>query len=195
MNPQALHESLSAAMDNEADELELRRVLAASQDPQARATWARYQLARAALHRELLEPRLDLSLAVAAALDAEQAPAPRRRLPLAMLGRVAVAASVTLAVLVGVRFYNDSASGDAAAGRLAASQALPASSLPQLQEPAVLAGYSLQEAPSQQARAAVPGASQWHQQRLPDYLRQHAREAALNEGPLPYARAASLEDR
>ena len=55
MSREALQESLSAVMDNEADELELRRVLAAAgDDAELRGTWSRYQLARAVMHKELL---------------------------------------------------------------------------------------------------------------------------------------------
>src|SRR5690606_12635887 len=191
MNREALHESLSAVMDNEADELELRRVLAASEDAELRATWSRYQVARAAMHKELLEPRLDVAGAVFAALDKE--PVPARRLGAwPALGRVAVAASVTLAVLVGVRFYNEA---DATGAQLAERGAVPTSVMPQVQESAVLAGYSLGEVEQPQAGRSAQGASEWHQQRLPSYLRQHAQEAGLSEGPLPYARAASLENR
>ena len=40
-------------------------------------------------------------------------------------------------------------------------------------------------------------ASGWYEQRLPNYLRQHAQQAAAsgNDSVLPYARAASLENR
>lgn len=193
MNREALHESLSAVMDNEADELELRRVLASSEDAEVRATWSRYQLARAAMHKELLEPRLDVAGAVFAALDNEPLPAPRRS-SWQVLGRVAVAASVTLAVLVGVRFYNEADAGLAGA-QLAERSIAPSSAMPQLQESAVLAGYPVGGVEQPQAGRPAQGASEWHQQRLPSYLRQHAQEAALSEGPLPYARAASLENR
>lgn len=193
MNREALHESLSAVMDNEAEELELRRILAASEDAEVRATWSRYQLARAAMHKELLEPRLDIAGAVFAALDNEPLLAPRRSAWQA-LGRVAVAASVTLAVLVGVRFYNEADTG-LAGSQLAERSIAPTSAMPQLQESAVLAGYPVGGAEQPQASRPVQGASEWHQQRLPSYLRQHAQEAALSEGPLPYARAASLENR
>lgn len=192
MNREALHESLSAVMDNEADELELRRILAASEDSELRATWSRYQIARAAMHKELLIPNLDVAAAVSAALDKEPVPARRAGL-LRSVGRVAVAASVTVAVLAGVRFYNASEAG-AGAQLAERPAAAPASTLPQVQEPAVLAGYSLSAEPGEAAQAAE-GPSQWHQQRLPGYLRQHAQEAGLSEGPLPYARAASLENR
>ena len=108
MSRENLQESLSAVMDNEADELELRRVLNASDASEVRATWSRYQLARAAIHKELLEPRLDLAAAVSAALADEAVPVVKKRFqaPWRTLGRLAVAASVTVAVLAGVRLYN-----------------------------------------------------------------------------------------
>ncbi|HTF85759.1 MAG TPA: sigma-E factor negative regulatory protein [Cellvibrio sp.] len=69
-----LAESLSALMDNEASELELQRVLKASDaDSEVKATWSRYQVARAALHRDL--PMLevgDFAARVSAALEQEE---------------------------------------------------------------------------------------------------------------------------
>ncbi|MGG2831208.1 RseA family anti-sigma factor [Pseudomonas aeruginosa] len=60
MSREALQETLSAVMDNEADELELRRVLAAcGEDAELRSTWSRYQLARSVMHREPTLPKLD----------------------------------------------------------------------------------------------------------------------------------------
>ncbi len=69
-----LAESLSSLMDNEASELELQRVLKASEsDSEVKATWSRYQVARAALHRDL--PMLemgDFAARVSAALEQEE---------------------------------------------------------------------------------------------------------------------------
>jgi len=106
MSREALQESLSAVMDNEADELELRRVLSAFDDTQTRDTWSRNQLARAVMHMALLIPNLDIASAVSAALAEEQTPAKVVRGPWRGIGRLAVAASVTVAVLAGVRLYN-----------------------------------------------------------------------------------------
>ncbi|MGE8393899.1 MAG: sigma-E factor negative regulatory protein [Pseudomonas sp.] len=196
MSREALQESLSAVMDNEADELELRRVLNAVDDPETRATWSRYQVARAAMHKELVLPQLDIASAVSAALVDEAAPAKVSRGPWRSLGRLAVAASVTVAVLAGVRLYNqDEISGAQLAAQQPAQQGL---SLPQAQGPAVLAGYSESaEQPGPMANGVLQGQTGWHDQRLPGYLRQHAQEAALKgtESALPYARAASLENR
>ncbi|UUY06621.1 anti-sigma factor [Pseudomonas sp. J452] len=196
MNREALQESLSAVMDNEADELELRRVLAASEEPELRATWSRYQIARAVMHKELLEPRLDIAAAVSAALADEALPEKAAAGRWRGLGRLAVAASVTVAVLAGVRFYNqDELSG----AQLAQQAAQPNLVMPQVQGPAVLAGYTTSSEPMSQGPQlnVQQPASGWHEQRLPAYLRQHAQQAAASgtDSALPYARAASLENR
>ncbi|KAF0863407.1 sigma-E factor negative regulatory protein [Pseudomonas sp. LD120] len=195
MSREALQESLSAVMDNEADELELRRVLNAVDEVETRETWARYQIARAAMHKELLLPRLDIAAAVSAALADEAVPAKVARGPWRSLGRLAVAASVTVAVLAGVRLYNQ----DEIAGVELAQQAgQPTLATPQAQGPAVLAGYNeSSEATGPMVNGVLQGQPGWHDQRLPSYLRQHAQQAALKgtEIALPYARAASLENR
>jgi sigma-E factor negative regulatory protein RseA len=196
MSREALHESLSAMMDNQADELELRRVLAASgEDAQVRATWSRYQVARSAMHGELLEPRLDLASAVSAALADEPVPVVEsvRQGPWRSIGRLAVAASVTVAVLIGVRFYNQD---EVTGSQMAQQTNQPMLSIPQVQGPALLAGFTAESeaATAESGAVAQPG---WHEQRLPVYLRQHAQQAAMSgaDSALPHARAASLEGR
>ena len=58
-------ESLSALLDNEADDLELRRVLNSYEsDPETRAIWARYSLAQALLHEETVPVNSALSARV-----------------------------------------------------------------------------------------------------------------------------------
>ena len=156
MSREVLGESLSAVMDGEADELELRRVLgAAGEDPELRARWARYQLARSVMHQQAVRPGLDLAAAVSAAIAAEEvsveaplAIAPVRR-GWSQIGRLAVAASVALAVLAGVRFYNAQNDAAVVAPQLAqeAPQAQPAAVQPALpvvtapKGPAMLASY------------------------------------------------------
>lgn len=157
MSREILDESVSAVMDGEADELELRRVLAAAgDDPQLRQRWARYQLARDVMHRQTVAPGLDLAARVSAALDAEPAVTAAAPAPAAaaaaprparwglQLGRLAVAASVTLAVLVGVRAVNEQ--GTAGVAPQIAQQAAPLQqSLPPLavpQGPAMLATFT-----------------------------------------------------
>jgi len=199
MSREALYESLSAVMDDEADELELRRVLAASgDDAELRRTWSRYQMARAAMHKELLEPRLDIATAVSAALANEAVHRTRRLSWWGAVGRVAVAASVTVAVLAGVRLYNQKGPDEMMGQGMAQQAAQPSLSVPQMQGTPVLAGYSENAEPSPAAPPAEAGkGADWHEKRLPIYLRQHAQQSAVNgvETVLPYARAASLENR
>ncbi|MFP3517253.1 RseA family anti-sigma factor [Pseudomonas sp. SIMBA_077] len=196
MSREALQESLSAVMDNEADELELRRVLNAFDDTQTRATWDRYQVARAVMHKDLLIPRLDIASAVSAALADEQTPAKSTRNHWRSIGRLAVAASVTVAVLAGVRLYNQD---DIVGAQLAQQGNQPSLSAPTVKGPAVLANYSesSDQGTGPMANGVLQGQAGWQNQRLPGYLRQHAEQAAVKgtESPLPYARAASLENR
>lgn len=203
MNQQVLQQSLSALMDNEADELELHRVLKATDEPELRAAWTRYQVARAAMHNEAAFSSVDLSGQIMAAIDAEPvlvapvtsassgAIVPRKTGSMAWLGRVAVAASVTLAVLGGVRFYNqDALPQDALVAQ--SEQRLPATA--QAQGSVVLASYNAQ-GQSAPVAETVAGQESWYERRLPSYLRQHAQQSSVNktESGLPYARAASLE--
>jgi sigma-E factor negative regulatory protein RseA len=163
MSREALQESLSAVMDNEADELELRRVLSAVEDSVARATWSRYQVARAAMHKELLNPHLDLASAVSVALAEEAAPARVAPRPWRSLGRLAVAASVTLAVLAGVRLYNQN---DISGAQVAQQAPQPVLVAPQAQGPAVLAGYTESDS-SDAAKAPVLRSQEGWQQQAP----------------------------
>lgn len=197
MSRENLLESLSTVMDNQADELELRRVLAASDDPELRATWSRLNIARAVMHKEQLYPFLDIASAVSAALADDAAPVvqqPQRSL-WRTVGRLAVAASVTVAVLAGVRLYNQD---DIIGTQLAQQANQPVLNIPHVSGPAMLAGFN---APVELVAPAVSavgkGQPGWHDQRLPAYLRQHAQQAAMSssEGALPFARAASLENR
>lgn len=202
MSAQTLQESLSALLDNETDELELRRLLAVSDDGAMRATWARYQVARAVLHKDLLLPHLDLAAKVSAALAEDAAPAlaappvTARRLPWAGLGRVAVAASVTVAVLAGVRLYNQD---DITSTQLAQNSGRSMLATQPLQGPAILAGYTPNAGVERGVQGNVARTAEltWQQQRLPAYVRQHAQQAAAAGGQtaVPYARAASLDAR
>lgn len=109
---QNARESLSALMDNEGDELELRRVLKSLDDePDAADTWRRYHLMRSMLRRENdIDTSTDLSVGVMARLQDEPLPLAesstqgRRSLPLAR--SAGVAAAVSLMVITGVQFYN-----------------------------------------------------------------------------------------
>lgn len=202
MTNESLRESLSALMDDAAEQLEVRRVLhAGEQDPEIRRSWERYQLARSVMHKEPWQTGIDLSAGIAAALADEPplkaAPAARSTRWKVQLGRVAVAASVTVAVLVGVRMVNqDPAVNNTMA---AVERSVPAAGAPVMPAPqigvagAVLAGFSSHADQKPQVPSNEPSA--WQEQRISDYLRQHAEQNAQAAPQLvPYARAASLEN-
>lgn len=205
MSQDILKQSLSALIDDESDELELRRILNASHDPELRASWSRYQIARAAMHNAPFSANIDLSANIMAAINAEPALSVTQTEQhqtathtakisrFSGLTRLAVAASVTLAVLGGVRFYNQ----DAVQQETLVAQSelrLPAINNSQPNSPVVLASYSAQGETAPMAQA-VSGQDSWYELRLPNYLRQHAQQASVNktESGLSYARAASLE--
>jgi sigma-E factor negative regulatory protein RseA len=196
MSRETLQESLSALLDDETTELELHRILAAKDDAQLRATWSRYQVARAVMHKELIEPGLDLAASVSAALDDEPVHAVKKARPVWQgLGRFAVAASVTVAVLGGVRLYNQ----DQVAGmQLAQQESQPMQVVPMAQSPVVLASYNplAESHPAASSQSDLAG-GEWYKQHVPGYLRQHAQQAsfAAPDAALPFARSASFEGR
>jgi sigma-E factor negative regulatory protein RseA len=139
-----LAESLSALMDNQASELELQRLLKATQeDADLKAAWSRYHLARSVMKKEAVKPAPgDLAARIYAALEAECAqkvqPAALANTSIgsktatavanlndwwANLGRVAVAASVAAAVIIGVQQFQQQPlqTGDLVASRDAVS--------------------------------------------------------------------------
>ncbi|WP_447556253.1 sigma-E factor negative regulatory protein [Vreelandella sp. EE22] len=109
-------ESLSALMDGESDELELRRVLKSlSDEVDAADTWRRYHLARSMMQRERsVDVSMDLSVGILARLEKEPAPVLEESKSdvTSKTGRVSfvrgagVAAAVSLMVITGVQFFN-----------------------------------------------------------------------------------------
>ncbi len=130
-------QSLSALLDGESDELELRRILRSSEtDPELLQTWGRYNLVQAALHSEAVSlSSSNIAQRVAAELEAE---APLKRasgFSTAVanlsdwqkgLAKMAVAASVALVFLVSL----DSLSGPASQAPVAAVDTSSASITP-----------------------------------------------------------------
>lgn len=137
---QNARESLSALMDNEGDELDLRRVLKSLEDsPDAAESWRRYHLMRSLIRREPgIDVASDLSAGVMERLQEESLPereaesSTRGSLPLAR--SAGIAAAVSLLVITGVQFYNDGLPGGSGAdfaggeGTQAAPASLPVSS-------------------------------------------------------------------
>ncbi|PCF97313.1 sigma-E factor negative regulatory protein [Vreelandella nigrificans] len=118
---QNTRESLSALMDGESDELELRRVLKSlPNDTDAAETWRRYHLARSMMQRERdVDVSVDLSAGIMARLRDEPAPslldepkaAPSRVNNVSFARGAGVAAAVSLMVITGVQFFGGSDSG------------------------------------------------------------------------------------
>jgi sigma-E factor negative regulatory protein RseA len=105
---ESLNESLSALMDGEATDLELRRLLK-SEDKSLEDRWHRYQIASAAIRGDYkLGKPVDLSASISAAIEEEPALNVKAKDKggnfWSNFGRFAVAASVAGAVVVGVQF-------------------------------------------------------------------------------------------
>ncbi|HEY6529591.1 MAG TPA: sigma-E factor negative regulatory protein [Cellvibrionaceae bacterium] len=118
-----LKESLSALMDNQANDLELRRILKQlPEDKEIGATWHRYQLASTLIRRnETALLKLDLSAAISQAIASEpiwgngsaevvnvsQRESKSTPIWLRWGGKSALAASVALAILVGAQQFSN----------------------------------------------------------------------------------------
>lgn len=174
-------ERLSAVMDGEAGELELRQALASlDKDPELAARWSRWHLAQSALRGEpAAAPRVDLLAGINARLDAEPA-APARPAWFRPVVSVAVAASVTLATVFAWQAWNASTvpAGNAVADGQTVAMA-----------PMVVVRDDGEElvVPAEGAGAAAPTAAQ---DRINAYLARHVQSAA---GMASYARVVSLE--
>ncbi len=146
---QNARESLSALMDNEGDELELRRVLKSLDDePDAADAWRRYHLMRSLLKRETdVDMTADLSAGVMAQLQDEPAPLPQqtpaKRRSLTLGRSAGIAAAVSLMVISGVQFYNGASPLGGGEAPVATNAAAPASNAAGIES---LAGVSGQGA-------------------------------------------------
>ena len=187
-----IKESLSALVDGETDELEVRRLLnQLEQDDAVRDTWQRYQMIGALL-RDEPAVNVDLSRGIAQAIAGEPMDEVVR-LPqqavrggghrMRWLASGAVAATVTLAVLVGVRVTQD----DRETVQMAqTSQQMPASADIAGRSPVQLAEVSAEQVDPQQLEQA--------QRKLQEYVMQHTEQAAMSGGGsiMPYARVVNF---
>ena len=208
---QPIRESLSALLDEEADELDLQRIINGMDgDDSAVTTWQRYNLASASMRNELDQfSNIDLSGRVRSALaDDIQAAGGGAggnfRTWLKPFASVAVAASVTAVILTSTQLFNAVSNP---AGTPSTPDVLEVSgNVSPMVAGAQSVGFggsaSLAQVRSQpmiQANAAAVGnrsaADEMARQRLDFYLRNHAENAALNtsSGMLPLARTALVE--
>jgi sigma-E factor negative regulatory protein RseA len=190
-----LKESLSAVMDGEADEFEIRRVLnEAADDAELRGVWERYHLVRSVMRGEGRMLRADkLSARFWTQIDAGEealvdstdestnASAGRSRAGWTTWGQriagVAVAASVAAAVIVGFRADE--------------SPAVPAPKIAVVEQAAPPASMALFD---DEARGqAVPAALDLQQRA---YMLHHARHVALNNGSVvPFVKVAAFQSK
>jgi sigma-E factor negative regulatory protein RseA len=195
-----LRESVSAVLDGEADDLELRRLLASAEHQEIRAAWRDYHLHRDSLAGvDMRFAHIDISMRVQSALAEEQRPAAvhlqRWWRPLAS---VAVAASVAAVVAVGVRGVSVGSNQSfgtvgtevAQAPAPSAGRVYPAQSGPVLGNVPV----SAQLSDLAVLRPASANPDELAQQRLQHYLLRHTERAALNNGQglISFARVSEL---
>ncbi len=195
-----LKESLSAVMDGEADEFEIRRVLnEAANDPELRGVWERFHLVRSVMRgegRNLAVANLsarfwtEVDAADATASDTSAEPVdvqPRAaRGGWATWGRgvagVAVAAGVAAAVVLG---FGGNEIPDVAAPQVVSVQRGAAIA------PAVSVALFDNEARVRPPRPAAPDL-----QRAQAYMLHHAHHVALtNRSVVPFVKVAAFESR
>lgn len=219
-----LKESLSVTLDGQASDLELRRILdGVGYDDELRATASRYQLIGDAIRGETNQfAGVDLSSSIMGAIEREdqaqetwQKPAAQQQEPpqgktsvigmlddwWGSLGRVAMAASVAFAVIIGVRTLQPESEDVTVAYNdpgLTISQPIQLSGQNNYGATGIRAGYSSRQHGSvtpEQLAYAQSVADQAMKERFRAYALQHAEMSALNggQGVLPFARLTSFD--
>lgn len=186
-------ETLSALLDDEAEDLEVRRVLrdldAGSEDGEAlRSQWYRLNVARTAMHGEGVVDIPDFAARVAAAIEGE--PAQQAGLPggwRRAVGSFAVAASMAAVVVVGGQRFG-SEDGGARVAPLPVGVVNTVGAVP------VQASFGTRDLPALQP-ADRTAYRELARQRLRRYSQEHAEHASLNtpQGMLPFARVPVIE--
>ncbi|MEM1189570.1 MAG: sigma-E factor negative regulatory protein [Pseudomonadota bacterium] len=187
-------EALSALLDDEAQELELRRLMRACESDdessaELRDEWYRHQLVRAALHGESPVHAPDFSKRVADALDGQELDvAPGGTGLRRAVGSFAVAASVAAAVFVGGQQLGGAA-GEA--GRVAP---IPVGVVNTVGAVPVRASLGTSGVPTLEP-ASRTAYRELARQRLRLYSQEHAEHASLNtpQGMVPFARVPVIE--
>lgn len=216
-----LKESISALVDGEASDMELRRIINASEtDDDVRKQWSRYQMISQTMQGEAPSTaQIDLSKSIQLALDEEVAP---KKGWLHNVTRMAIAASVAGVVVMTAQMTGQQSvapEAQVASRTQPASAVSPATlSLPAgFQAPSVAArtvssesasSFVRQEQERQYSNGAAPQIvlkSSNHmpsvevQKHIQEVMMLHANQAALNSnrGLLPYARVpvSKTEDR
>ncbi|MDB6061082.1 MAG: hypothetical protein JWM78_1185 [Verrucomicrobiaceae bacterium] len=192
-----LRESVSALVDGEADDLELRRLLASADSSELRTAWRDYHLQRDSLSGvDMQFAHIDLSLGIQAALAGEESTSvavvgSRWWRPLAS---IAVAASVATVVAIGARSFSTDSNNSATLAQVSASptanRVYPAQISPSIGNVAV----SAQLTTPLYAQPVALNADQLAEQRLQQYLLRHTERASLNngQGVISFAKVSQL---
>ena len=201
-----MRESLSAMMDDEAQELELERVLSRiADDGELRQTWVRYSAVRTVLSGQQLEwacAGRDISDDVRRALPSDADGFTRtavngvRERVLRPLASFAVAASVAATVVIGgQQLARISAAGPDSGDRILAGSASPVGMVNSLGATSVQASFGTQAVPVLQP-ATRTAYRELARQRMEKYMQEHAEHAALNspQGLVPFARVAEIRE-
>ncbi len=195
-----LKESLSAVIDGEADEFEIRRVLnEAAHDPELRGLWERFHLVRSVMRGEgrnlavtnlsaRFWTQVDAAEATAADPSVEPVDVPVRATssPFRSLSRgvagVAVAASVAAAVVLG---FGGDRIPDVAAPQVVSVQ--PSATVSPAGSVALF---------DNETRVAPPDPATPDLQRAQAYMLHHAHHVALtNRSVVPFVKVAAFESR
>ncbi|MFT5693297.1 MAG: sigma-E factor negative regulatory protein RseA [Oceanicoccus sp.] len=202
-----LRESVSALMDGEADEMEVHRLLAESNKDVVQEAWSRYQSISDVMQGDSDSKRfkhIEISQKVSDAVSAESSLLVKKeRKPSAFLksiGGFAVAASVTVAVVIGMQANQPTSSGfDAISNPAISSRVyLPNNTASNVS----FSGLQTAARPNALSNS-LPGvidaskviANFEAQKRLDKFILRHTERAALNDGQgmISYARVASFD--
>ena len=200
---EALRESISALMDDEATELELHRILRESEQSEARELWASMHTVQTAMQRRtpILCPR-SVSTDIRNALAREPAHSRGRFSPALprIAASVAVVALVTVATFAGLS--GPSQPSTSVVDRLDAVDAQLADA--RVYQPGQLRGISYRAAYASGSQpldrnvqtGELSPAAVAARTRLNRYLQRHLEYASLNsnKGMMPFARVAAVQD-
>jgi sigma-E factor negative regulatory protein RseA len=193
-----LRESVSALMDGEAGELELRRLLTDSDELSVRSSWQSYHRLQVVLKEEPADfLGWDISERVSSAIEGNSQPAgisSRRPKWLQPVAGFAVAASVAAAVVITAGNLNPANSGMDLGQPDTLSRVFPTTG-----GFAVSAGGDQLRLTPAATAMVLPGvdaqADEDARQRLEQYILRHTESAALNngQGMISFARVASFD--
>ncbi len=199
-----MSESLSALLDDEANELELERILSRiADDDELRQTWVRYNAVRATVSgHQLAHIKLDVSTQVRQAITEQIAPVAAhaatslRQRFLRPVASLAIAASVAATVVIGGQQLAQIGGADPYGNdRAVAASASPVGLVNSLGATTVQASYGTQSVPVLQP-ATRTAYQELARQRMQKYMQEHAEQAALNspQGLIPFARVPQIRE-